>query len=192
VHIFQILVVLFMFTGCGVTQEMANTNFAPNVFIKDDFALYDSQNESMVNIGMQRQEVEKVFGKHVDTIDFLGVYEYDGFKVHYKDNKVDAIMIDENTVNNQEFHTPRGTQYFSPFNEVVEKYGSSGIVDESKDNISLTYIVELVDGEYIIRNSLREINDRKNVFTISANFYQKEKLYSLMIADYFYSYSPTR
>jgi hypothetical protein len=183
-----ILFFLFVLAGCGSNQGLAEIEFQPNEFKKADFALYDPKSQSMISMGMDREEVEKHFGKHVDTIDFLGIYEYEGVKVHYKDNKVNAIIIDDNTDSNERLQTTRSARYGSAYLEVLEKYGDSGIIEETDDNFSLTYIVEYSDGEYVIRKSRAEIKNKEHVVTISANFYEKDKMSFLMIADYFHSY----
>jgi hypothetical protein len=186
---YQILLLLLMLTGCNLSQEATLNDYVPNQFTKADFAIYDNNDKSTLSIGMNREEVEKSFGKHTGSIDFVDHFIYDGFKVHYEDNKINAIIIDDNTNNNLRFQTVRNAHYGSLFSEIIEKYGQSGILDESAENISLTFIVEFENGEYVIKKSKTDVKDKANALTISANFYKKNTLSFLMIADYYYSYS---
>jgi hypothetical protein len=106
----------------------------------------------------------------------------------YDSNDKSTLSIGMNREEVERFQTVRNAQYGSFFSEIIEKYGNSGLLDESATNISLTFIVEFENGEYVIKKSKTDVKNKANALTISANFYQKDKLSFLMIADYFYSY----
>jgi hypothetical protein len=64
------------------TQRFAASRFAPFrwVFQDKDLAFYDLSNEIKINMGMNKNEVEKLLGQPIDTIGFLGIFEYPGLQ----------------------------------------------------------------------------------------------------------------
>jgi hypothetical protein len=187
----KILVLLMMLTACGDSNssyQLSEDSFIPGKFQASDLSFYKKNEKDIIRLGMSKQEVEDILGEPIRKIDFFNIYEYSGVKVHYnKNNIVNALMIDDNTKHNKTYMSPRGIQYGDTVDSIVSKYGDQAIRDESGSSISLTYIIEKVDDEYISRNSIDQVINVDNTYLISM-LIDKYGMLFIMIADYYFGH----
>lgn len=188
----RILILLIMLTACGTpnfSSQLGEDNFIPGKFQASDLSFYKKNEKDIIRLGMSKQEVEDILGEPIDKIDFFNIYEYSGVQVHYnKNNIVNALMIDDTTKHNKTYMSPRGIQYGDTVDTIVSKYGDQVLRDESGNNISLTYIIEKVDDEYISRNSIDQVINVENTYLISMNIDKQYGMYFIMIADYHFGH----
>lgn len=159
----------------------------PGQFAADDFSVYN--NKVQISLGDSEEKVIQQIGDPKD-IDFLGRWEYDGLKLHFKDGRLDGITMDDETVQGIKYKTARGICIGSSYQEVLDQYGSNGILLEESGRKALIFLVELVDGAYELRSSAATVVNRDNILVISLNFYTNDVLNHIMIGDYKYAYNP--
>ncbi len=109
----RIIMFLLTLTACSTSNSYLRDeqDFKPGIFQAEDLSFYEPVENKNLHIGMSKDEVEAELGKPIDTIDFMGLYEYPGLKIHYKDNYVNALIIDDNTQDNNKFITARRIKY---------------------------------------------------------------------------------
>lgn len=186
-----IFLFFMMLCGCSSSNEefLSQQDFSPNTFQFEDLALYDRENKVKIMFGMKRSEVEALLGEPIDENELIHTFEYPGIEVHYKDDKVNGLLIRDNTSENERFITPRGIKFGDQIEKVLSAYGN-GLQEESPDNISLTYILEKMEKGFVMHDSLRNV-DPANSYTISMNLLEKKQIVYFMIADYEFTMDPT-
>ncbi|GAA0384904.1 hypothetical protein [Paenibacillus motobuensis] len=189
--IFFILVFLFnIFNSSEITSDVTTkSNVAPGQLMKSDLQLQNKSKDIIIGIGDNREDVEQKLGNYIDTIDYKDIFEYDGVKIHYKDNKVNGIIIDDNTINLREFKTIREIGYGSGFEDVIKHYSDHGNISSPYGTKSITYFLEITDnGQYNIMSSLEKMKEKKNIIIFSMNFDKLDNLSFLLIADYEFAF----
>ena len=188
---------IILVSGCSTSNPnyLDPSLLKPNQISTEELALYDKRNSTMIKLGMSRAEVEKQIGKPNEFNNAVYTYQYDGIEIRY-DNKnhdrVIAICINDNTPNNTKYATPRDIRYNNDlYSDVISKYGDKGLVTESDNNISLTYALELKDNKFTIIKDFIGL-DTNNIYYVSMNFYNKEKLSYLLISNYEYAQNPNK
>lgn len=191
-----LMIVIFLsLTACNTSNPsvLSEEDFKPGVISSDDLSFYESKAEYNVSLGMTREEIEDRLGVPIDTFNFLGMNEYSGIKVHFnKDNIVNGLVIDDNTESNNKYSTPRGIKYGESIDSIIKRYGEPSHTDESNNNTSLTYLLEESSDGFIIRSTVDQIQKRDRAYTISMNIDKVHGMIFIMIADFEYSYNPTR
>ncbi|MGF7050784.1 hypothetical protein J2T13_005334 [Paenibacillus sp. DS2015] len=169
--------ILVLSGGYNSNNTESNQIFEHNLFIEKDFNFIDN-NGTTIGMGTSVDEIGKLIGRHVDTIDFMHLYIFDGVELHYKDNKVNGIIIRDSTPNNKKYKTFRGIGYGDKYDNVIEAYGDEGITDTTYGTKMLTYLLERTDnGNYELLKSNEE-NRFKERFeerfvSLSMNFDKK-------------------
>ncbi|WP_018757501.1 hypothetical protein [Paenibacillus terrigena] len=183
-------------SGCSTSSPnyLDASLLKPNQISTEELALYDKKNSTMIKLGMSRAEVEKQIGEPNEFNNVVYTYQYDGIEIRY-DNKnhdrVIAICINDNTPNYTKYATPRDIRYNDLYSDVISTYGDKGLVTESDSNISLTYALELKDNKFTMIKDYFGL-DTNNIYYVSMNFYNKDKLSYLLISDYEFAQNPTK
>jgi hypothetical protein len=174
------------------SADNSESDFKPNIFQINDLSVFDLSKSIKISLGMKKEEVENKLGNPIDTIDFMRLNIYDGVEVHYKNGVVNGLIIRDTTNDNTRFSTARGLKYGDNIKDFIMKYGDNGKKDESSSNISFTYLLEDEGNDFKTLDSFMGIKDTAKIYTISMNFYDKEIMSFIMIADYDFTINPTQ
>ncbi|WP_166243131.1 hypothetical protein [Paenibacillus turpanensis] len=162
--------------------------FEIHSFVQEDLELKDAGGAT-IGLGMSKDELTQLIGNHVDTIDFIDIYLFEGLEIHYKNEKVNAILIRDNTPSNKRFKTLKGIGFGDSFSDVIHAYGTGGFVDVNYGTKSITYLFERTDeGNFRILKSRMDMKEKERFLSLSMAFDKNDNIIFLMIADYDFSY----
>lgn len=177
-------------TACGSSKS--NADLLPGSWGESDLSVIDNDSDVAIKFGMTREEVEDLVGDPIDEIDFLGVLEYPGLKVHYNDQQqVAGIIIDDSTTEHDRYETARHIRYGITVDEVISRYGEPAGNEENFGTTTLTYILEKDNKQLKQVDDYLAVENKANLYTISMNIEKDTGLQFLMIADYAFTMNPT-
>lgn len=178
----------------AVSQETPASH-ATKIFNEDEFQFQIKSKDITIKLGSTREEVEQQLGPHVDYYKHTNVYQYKDMTIHYKDGRVDGIMIDDQA-KFQTYKTPSGIGYGSTVQEVFQQYGKKAFIDTRKGKVkSITYMMEKnKQGKYHViasfDHTILEEGRLANMKGLSMNFDQKGRVSFIMLASHEFAYNP--
>ncbi|MGN7411646.1 hypothetical protein [Paenibacillus sp. SAF-068] len=178
----------------AVSQE-PTTSHATRIFTEDEFQFQIKSKDIKIKLGSTREEVEQQLGPHVDYYKHTNFYQYKDMTIHYKDGRVDGIMIDD-PAKFKTYKTPSGIGYGSTVQEVFQQYGKKAFIDTKKGKVtSITYIMEKnKQGNYHIiasfDHAILEEGRYENMNGLSMNFDHKGRVSFIMLASHEFAYNP--
>lgn len=162
----------------------AATQWVPNEFTDNDFALVRASDGMVIRLGDSREYVEERMGAPIGTFGYNYSYEYEGFKIHYRDGISDAMFIDRSTAAKELFETVRQVSIGDQMEEVMAKYGEPVILSEDHNYITASYYMERQNGSYRIIQKLTKADNPDNMFTYNLQFDEKEQLELIVFSEY--------
>ncbi|RCW39721.1 hypothetical protein [Paenibacillus prosopidis] len=184
----SITLILFVIFGCSKANEIES--YQPNMFTESDLSVVGEKKRTKLTIGMDKTNLEKVIGKPISETGKLGV-QYNGITVFYRGNKVSGFVIRERQENENKYITSRGLEIDNVMNQLIEKYGDSGKIEEvgmknskfPKDK-NVVYIFDLKQNTIIADFS--KVQNPEDTYVISTIFdsQKEDKLVHILIGDY--------
>lgn len=179
----------------SVSSETLEASTAASAFSESDFQIQSESKGVHIKIGDSKDIVEQMLGKPDDYYNHTNFYEYRDMDIHYKDNIVDAIMIDDPpTINFNKYKTPRKVGIGSTYQSVLNQYGKKAFVDYKKGKVSnITYMMRRDQhGQYNLIDSTDTIGteDWNSIKGISMIFNQQGRVSFLLITNYEFAYYP--
>ncbi|MED5016754.1 hypothetical protein P9847_05480 [Paenibacillus chibensis] len=194
-----IFIILFGF-GLLLNDTASNSSteekYTPGVYTIHDLAVEDTQTNHMIKIGMTKEDVTNLLGKETE-IQYHHVYNFNGLRVYFKDNKVAAIMIDASENITNRYKTTRGVGLGTELSKVLERYGEEEVRNEF-DNYFVTYMMGNQKGKKLIQTDKSDVDayfsyiqHPDQIYLISFAFFDNDHrtLWSVMISDYMTSSS---
>ncbi len=161
----------------------ATVQWTPNEFTDNDFALMRASDGMVIRLGDSREYVEERLGAPIGTFGYNYSYEYEGFKIHYRDGVADAMFIDRSTTAKELFQTARQVTIGDHKEEVMAKYGEPVILSEDTGSTTASYYMERHNGSYRIVHKLTHANNPDNMFTFNLQFDEKEQLKLIVFSE---------
>ncbi|RIX46538.1 hypothetical protein D3P08_25955 [Paenibacillus nanensis] len=192
-----LLIILAFLTACSsvgnnsVSEPTEPVSFEAGAFVDQDLSLVHAENKKSIKLGMSRKEVEKLLGEPTESIDFMKVYIYSGIKVHYAEDIVDGMMIDDNTPNPASFQTPRGLQYGDSLEQIESLYGEPQDKTINGQTTTLVYLIEKRGDQWEPIRNWDEAQNKEKAYSISINVDAEAGMFFYMAANYQFSVNPT-
>ncbi|PRA08707.1 hypothetical protein CQ043_01620 [Paenibacillus sp. MYb63] len=177
----------------AVSQEPP-ASYATKIFTEDEFSFQIKSKDITIKLGSTREEVEQQLELHEDYYKHTNVYQYKDMSIHYKDGRVDGIMIDD-PAKFKTYKTPSGIGYGSTVQEVFQQYGKKAFIDTKKGKVqSITYVMEKnKQGNYHVISSFDHAileGGFQNMKALSMAFDQKGRVSFIMLASHEFAYNP--
>ncbi|MHA0858082.1 hypothetical protein [Paenibacillus sp. CMAA1364] len=164
--IFVIIVTIFV-SNATINNDTFKPKYVPNEFTMDDLKIFDSEKELYLHLGMNRKEINKIYG-NPEEIDMFGSHIYSGLKVFYR-NQV-AVKFSFSTSDNitSRYKTYRMVGLGDKEERVLDIYG--------RDHAKLSELYGANEITYVIKKKGKNIETEKkdDLFWYQEN---KENLY---------------
>jgi hypothetical protein len=153
-YFYSVIIILSLFCLVFLINERVFTNnkvdqYKSGVYTIDDLEVTDIKTNNTISIGMTRDKVTDLFGQESE-IDFRNIYNFDGLKVYFRDNKVAAIMVQASDNITKRYITVRDVGLGTEMTTVIDRYGEVKVEDVF-GSYAITYIGKL-DGKKLMTN----------------------------------------
>ncbi len=161
----------------------------PGEFVLDDLSITDTLSNSIISLGMPKEEVEQKLGKPID-VNFEEIYNYNGLEIFYRDAKVAGLIVKAGENNTNRYRTNKNLGLGNKLSEVLSNYGN-GIVDESFNQVAVTYLFSKENDKLIKVGSTEKIKDRlSGAYSVSFSFFDNSNktISMILIGDFQFAY----
>lgn len=184
----MIIVLCLGFVGCEeLDKTPSEIALKPGKFDIYDFAIYDTETEKQIYLGMAKKEIDAILGEAIQDGLIKAKYSYDGLEVAYRDDKVVSIKLSSNDLSKYDrYVTNRNIFLGVNKKDVIAVYGVDWEAEQSGN-----YIILRKNNEFVLLQNIKTIEDYKkydtdNIFFISFLADADNNINCISICDYNY------
>ena len=158
----MIIVLCLGFVGCEeLDKTPSEIALKPGKFDIYDFAIYDTETEKQIYLGMSKKEVDNILGESVQDKIIKSKYSYNGLEIAYRNDKVVSIKISSNDLDKYDrYITNRNIFIGSHKQDVITAYGIDWKAKQSGN-----YVILRKNNEFILLQNIKTIEDYKKYDT---------------------------
>jgi hypothetical protein len=196
-YFYTVIIILFLFClGFLINDRVFTKNvddkYQAGIYTIVDLEVIDTKTNNRIRVGMTKEKVTDLFGQESE-IDFRNIYNFDGLRVYFRDNKVAAMMVQASDNITKRFITRRDVGLGTEMKIVLDSYGEAKVEDVF-GSYSITYIGKL-DGTKFMTNENNDpewlIKEQDKIYLISFSFFNNinKTLSDIIISDHKFAYT---